>query len=50
LHPGCDIQAVYVEELRCGEETQVQGKKDGVRLMRGEGCAEENDYDEEGWY
>jgi hypothetical protein len=24
LHPSCNIQAVYVEELRCREETQVQ--------------------------
>ena len=38
---------MHVEELRCREETQVQGKKDGVCLVRGEGCAEEDDDDEE---
>ena len=39
---------MYVEELRCREETQVQGKQDGVRLVGGEGCAKEDDDDEEG--
>lgn len=41
---------MYVEELRCREEAQVQRKEDGVRLVSGEGCAEEDDDDEEGWH
>jgi hypothetical protein len=41
---------MHVEELRCGEETEVQGKEDGVGLVGGEGCAEEDDHDEEGWH
>jgi hypothetical protein len=28
----------------------VQGKEDSVRLVRGEGCAEEDDSQEEGWH
>ena len=28
----------------------MQRKEDGVRLVSGEGCAEEDDDDEEGWH
>jgi len=38
---------VRVIELRCREESQVECEEDGVWLVGGEGCAEEDDDDVE---
>ena len=37
-----------VEKLRSCEEAKVEGEQDGVRLVRCERCAEEDDEDEYG--
>lgn len=39
---------MHVEELWSREKAKVKGEQDGVRLMRGEWCAKEDDEEEDG--
>lgn len=39
---------MHVEQLWGREEAKVKGEQDGVRLVRGERRAEEDDQDEDG--
>lgn len=39
---------MYVEQLWGGKKTKVKRQEDSVRLVRREGCAEEDDEDEDG--
>ncbi len=41
--PGRRVEAVDVEEVRRGEEREMEGQEEGVEVVGGEGCAEEGE-------